>query len=142
MKSSQYAGGTSFNTRDEVYKQLIVIGLAASLGAWMRWGLSLCLNPLFPFLPLGTLGANLIGGYLVGLLLPITADHELFSATTRLALGTGFLGALTTFSSFSAETTLLLSKHEYIWALLSIAAHLGGSLLMTMLGILSYRALF
>lgn len=122
-----------------IWQQLISISIGATLGAWLRWGLAHVLNPLFPSLPLGTLGANLVGSYLIGMVLPITIDQPIFNETTRLAVTTGFLGALTTFSTFSAETMGLLARGEYVWSLACVAAHLGGSLGMTVLGILTVR---
>ena len=104
-------------------------------GAWLRWGLDMALNPLFPTLPLGTLAANLIGGYLIGLVIGYVEHFQSLSPELRLFITTGFLGGLTTFSTFSAETTTLLLRQDYVWAGLSIGAHLVGSLVMTLLGV-------
>jgi CrcB protein len=115
------------------------IGLGAALGAWLRWGLGLWLNPALPELPLGTLSANLVGGYLIGLAVAFFMQHPGLSPEWRLLIITGFLGGLTTFSTFSAETVTLLVRGQYAWCMGIIAAHLGGSLLMTLLGMLSYK---
>jgi len=113
----------------------LAIGLGAALGAWMRWGLGLWLNPLFPTMPLGTLAANLIGGYLVGVAVTVFHIHVDLSSEVRLFLITGFLGGLTTFSTFSAEVVALIQRSEYAWAAGAASLHLFGSLLMTGLGI-------
>lgn len=113
----------------------IAVGSGAAIGAWLRWGLGLWLNPVLPELPLGTLSANLVGGYLVGLAVAFFMQHPGLSPEWRLLIITGFLGGLTTFSTFSAETVTLLARGQYAWSMSIIAAHLGGSLLMTVLGI-------
>ncbi len=112
----------------------IAIGLGAAIGAWLRWGLGLWFNHTVPELPLGTLSANLIGGYLVGLAVAFFMQHPGLSPEWRLLIITGFLGGLTTFSTFSAETVTLLIRGQYAWGSAIIATHLGGSLLMTVLG--------
>ena len=117
----------------------LAIGIGAAVGAWLRWGLGLWLNPSVPELPLGTLAANLLGGYLIGLSGAFFMQHPGLSPEWRLLIVTGFLGGLTTFSTFSAETVTLLLRGQYLWASGIIAAHLGGSLLMTVAGIQSYR---
>ena len=117
----------------------IAIGLGASVGAWLRWGLGLWLNPLFPTLPFGTLAANLLGGYLVGVAIAFFLHHPGLPPEWRLFAITGFLGGLTTFSTFSAETVTLLLRGQYAWGAGIIAAHLGGSLLMTVLGIYTFK---
>jgi fluoride exporter len=116
------------------------VGSGAALGAWMRWGLGLLLNPVFPTLPLGTLAANLTGGLIIGIVMSV-ADPLGFAPATRLLVTTGFLGGLTTFSTFSAETMTLLLRLQFGWAGIAILAHLGGSLLMTGTGVLLARAL-
>ncbi len=113
----------------------IAIGLGAAIGAWLRWGLGLWLNPALTELPLGTLAANLVGGYMVGFAVAFFMQHPGLSSEWRLFIITGFLGGLTTFSTFSAETVTLLLRGQYAWGSAIIAAHLGGSLLMTVLGI-------
>jgi CrcB protein len=122
------------------WMNLLVIAIGAVLGAWARWGLGLLLNPTFPTLPLGTLAANLSGAFIIGVMMAAT-DPLNISPATRLLVTTGFLGALTTFSTFSAETMTLLLRAQYAWAVGTAAAHLGGSLLMTGAGILFVRAL-
>jgi len=123
------------------WMSLLVIAIGAVLGAWARWGLGLLLNPTFPTLPLGTVAANLIGAFIIGMMMALTGPFNI-SPAARLLITTGFLGALTTFSTFSAETTTLLLRAQYAWALAAAAVHLGGSLLMTGLGIVFVRIMF
>jgi CrcB protein len=111
------------------------VGSGAFVGAILRWVLGIALNPIFPTLPLGTLAANLIGGLLMGLAMGVFAQYEALPVVLRLALTTGFLGGLTTFSTFSGETVALLLRQQYAWAGAIASAHLFGSLLMTILGI-------
>ena len=117
------------------WTSFIAIGIGASLGAWLRWGLGLWLNPLFPSVPMGTLAANLVGGYLIGAAVTVFHLNLELSPELRLFVITGFLGGLTTFSSFSAEVVALIQRAEWGWALGAIGLHLGGSLLMTLFGI-------
>ena len=117
----------------------LAVGVGAALGAWIRWWLGVRLNPLFLQLPLGTLAANLLGGYLIGIALAFFAHHTALPPELRWFLVTGFLGALTTFSTFSAEVVMMISAAQYGWAVLTAAAHLAGSLLMTGLGIVSFQ---
>jgi fluoride exporter len=119
----------------------VAVGLGAALGAWLRWGFSLALNHVTPNLPLGTLLSNIVGGYLVGVAVEIVMHHSLLTPEWRLFIITGFLGGLTTFSTFSAEAIGLLSRQQYGWALALVLAHLAGSLVMTVLGIATVRAL-
>lgn len=119
----------------------LAVGGGAALGAWTRWGLGLWLNPMLPALPLGTLAANLGGGYIIGLALAWFALNPGVSPETRLLLVTGFLGALTTFSTFSAESVNLLQRQQYGWAATHIFVHLAGSLLATVLGMWTLRFL-
>lgn len=95
---------------------LIAIALGAAFGAWLRWGFGLWLNPLLPQLPLGTLAANLMGGYAIGLAVAFFDLHQGLAPEWRLLIITGFLGGLTTFSTFSAETVTLLLREQYAWA--------------------------
>lgn len=120
---------------------LVAIGIGAILGAWARWGLSILLNPTFPTLPLGTLLSNLVGGYVIGVLVQYLGQNPALPPEIRLFAITGFLGSLTTFSTFSAESVGLLMRGEYAWALAHIGVHLGGSLLLTILGIQTVRVL-
>ena len=119
---------------------LLTIGAGAVLGAWLRWAFGLLLNPVFPTLPLGTLAANLCGGFIIGIMMS-AADPFGLSPATRLFITTGFLGALTTFSTFSAETMSLLLRTQYAWAAAAVAVHVSGSLLLTGAGILLVRIL-
>ena len=119
----------------------VAVGAGAALGAWMRWGLSAWLNPRIPHFPLGTLAANLIGGYLVGFAVAyFEARHDL-PHEMRLFAITGFLGGLTTFSTFSAEVIQLLARGEYATGGSLAVAHLAGSLLLTVAGFATFRAL-
>ncbi len=113
---------------------IIAICTGASAGALARWQLTLWLNT-GAALPWGTLAANLIGGYLVGICVAVFQSLPQLDPVWRLALVTGFLGALTTFSTFSAEVVAMLGQSRYALALGTSALHLLGSLLMTMLGI-------
>ncbi|MGQ9658711.1 MAG: fluoride efflux transporter CrcB [Thermochromatium sp.] len=113
----------------------VAVFVGAGLGAWLRWSMGIALNPLLPSLPLGTLAANLLGGLLIGLAIAWTGRHPGLPPEIRLFVITGFLGGLTTFSTFSAEVVTLLSKGELLWGLAAIGAHLLGSLAMTALGI-------
>ena len=115
---------------------VIAICLGASLGALARWGLGLWLSP-GGLIPWGTLAANLIGGYLVGVCVAVFQALPALDPVWRLALVTGFLGALTTFSSFSAEVVGMLQQQRYALALGTAAVHLFGSLLLTVAGIKS-----
>lgn len=115
---------------------VFAICLGACAGALARWGLSLWLNP-GGLIPWGTLAANLVGGYLVGVCVAVFQAVPQLDPAWRLALVTGFLGALTTFSSFSAEVVGMLQQQRYVLALGTAALHLLGSLLLTVLGIRS-----
>ncbi len=117
----------------------ISVGLGAALGAWLRWILGLWLNPVIPVLPLGTLVANLGGGYLIGIAVAFFLQHPGLSPEWRLFAVTGFLGGFTTFSTFSVETVTLLTRGQLGWGMAIIVAHLGGSLLMTVLGLQTYK---
>ena len=110
------------------------VGVGAALGAWLRWALSLLFNATHPHLPVGTWLANLAGGLLIGASLAWFARHPEVDAAWRLTLVTGFLGALTTFSTFSIESFLLLQKGQLGWAFLHSAAHLFGSLAAAAIG--------
>ena len=121
--------------------EFAAVGVGAAFGAWLRWGFSAWLNPRLPHFPLGTLAANLVGGYLVGFAVAyFLARHDL-PPHWRLFVITGFLGGLTTFSTFSAEVTELLSSGEYATGALLAAAHLAGSLVLTAAGFATFRAL-
>ncbi|MGE5028227.1 MAG: fluoride efflux transporter CrcB [Betaproteobacteria bacterium] len=120
---------------------LLAVGAGAAVGAWLRWWLGILWNPVFPTLPLGTLAANLVGGYLMGLAMAVFAEHPGLPPEARLLLATGFLGGLTTFSTFSAETVTLLLRAQYAWGGAIIMAHVAGSLATTMLGIWTVKFL-
>jgi fluoride exporter len=119
--------------------QFAAVGIGAALGAWLRWGLSIWLNPRQPEFPLGTLASNLVGGYLVGLAVAWFMARGDLPPEWRLFVITGFLGGLTTFSTFSAEVTQLLSRGEYASGLALAAVHLMGSLLLTAAGFATFR---
>lgn len=125
-----------------MWSSAAAIFAGAGLGALCRWGLGLALNPLFPTIPPGTLAANAIGGLLMGVALGVFTQLETLSPVMRLALTTGFLGGLTTFSTFSAETTTLLLRGEYAWGLAAIALHVGASLASTFAGLGLIRLIF
>lgn len=114
---------------------ILSICAGASLGAVLRWLLAVRFNPVFPALPLGTLAANLAGGFLVGIAVAYFGQHPQLPPQLRLFVVTGFLGGLTTFSTFSAEVVTQLQSGHWPWALATGAAHLAGSLLFTALGI-------
>ncbi len=118
----------------------VAVGVGAALGAWSRWLLGLALNPLLVMMPLGTLAANLLGGYLVGVAVGVFHLNSGLSPALKLFAITGFLGGLTTFSTFSAEVVERLLAHQFGWALGVAGVHLAGSLLMTYLGLLSVGA--
>ncbi|WP_433735141.1 fluoride efflux transporter CrcB [Pseudomonas monteilii] len=120
-------------------KSLFVIAIGASLGAWLRWLLGMKLNALFPTIPPGTVVANLVGGYIIGLAIALLAASPSLSPEWRLLIITGFCGGLTTFSTFSAETVALIQEGRLLWALGSISLHVAGSLAMTAAGLLSYQ---
>lgn len=118
-----------------MHSSIVAISVGAAFGAILRWLLGTALNPLFPSIPLGTLTANLCGGYLIGVAMTLFANLPGLAPEWRLLIITGFLGGLTTFSTFSAEVTVLLQQGRYLWAGAAISAHVAGSLLMTLLGI-------
>lgn len=111
------------------------VGFGAFTGAVARWWLGIALNPILPALPLGTLAANLIGGFIMGVALGFFSHYETLPIAWRLAITTGFLGGLTTFSTFSGETVTLLLRQQYGWTGAIVVAHVLGSLLMTLAGI-------
>jgi len=115
--------------------QVIAICVGASFGALVRWGLGLWLNTSAASMPWGTLAANLIGGYLVGVCVAVFNNLPELDPVWRLALVTGFLGALTTFSSFSAEVVGMLQLQRYALAAGTAALHLFGALILTILGL-------
>ena len=120
---------------------VIAVGGGAAAGAWLRWWLGILLNPVFPTLPLGTLAANLVGGYLMGLAMGVLSQFEALPPEIRLLVTTGFLGGLTTFSTFSAEAATLLSREQLGWAAAHVALHLAGSIVLTFAGIATMKFL-
>lgn len=119
---------------------IVAVFVGAGLGACLRHALNLALNPLWPDMPLGTLASNLIGGYLVGAAAAYFLIRTQLPPEYRLLVITGFLGGLTTFSAFSLEVVSLLQGDRPAIALLTVAAHVLGSLALTALGALSVRA--
>jgi fluoride exporter len=115
---------------------VVAVGGGAALGAWIRWVLGMLLNPVFPTIPLGTVAANLVGGFLMGIAMALLSHFEAMPAELRLLMTTGFLGGLTTFSTFSAETATLLSRGQHEWAAAIVLLHVGGSVIATFGGIL------
>ena len=124
-----------------MWKSILAICVGASLGAVLRWWLGLALNALMPAIPPGTLAANLIGGYLVGLAVAYFATRHDLAPEARLVVVTGFLGGLTTFSTFSAEVSQLLLRGDYAAGAGLAFVHLAGSLLLTIAGLATWRAL-
>lgn len=119
----------------------IAVALGAALGAWLRWGLTIFLGGLHAHIQLGTLAANLVGGYLIGLALGFFDASPALSPAWRLFVITGFLGGLTTFSSFSGEAMVLLQRGHYGWALAHAALHLLGSIGCCIAGYATWRAI-
>lgn len=124
-----------------MWKAVVAISVGAALGALLRWQLGTKLNDLFPGLPPGTLAANLVGGYVIGMAMAFFADMPGLSPEWKLFVITGFCGGLTTFSTFSAEVVLMLQSGRLSWALGTIASHVMGSLLMTLAGVASWQLL-
>lgn len=124
-----------------MFQQGIAVGVGAALGAILRWRLGVMFNPVFGPIPLGTLAANLIGGFLAGICLEFFTRNADLPPELRLAVTTGFLGGLTTFSAFSAETIALLLRRDYLWSTILAGAHLFGSLSLTLLGVYCVRLL-
>jgi fluoride exporter len=118
-----------------MWKSIVAICFGASLGALLRWWLGARLNSYFPTIPPGTLAANLIGGYVIGLGIAFFASFPALAPEWRLLLITGFCGGLTTFSTFSAEVVTLLQQGRALSACGAMALHLVGSVVMTFAGI-------
>lgn len=121
-----------------MWKSVLAISIGAALGALLRWQLGIKLNSLFPTIPPGTLVANLVGAYLIGLAIAFFASFSALSPEWRLLIITGFCGGLTTFSTFSAELAVLLQEGRMSWALGIVAVHVAGSVLMTFAGIATF----
>lgn len=122
-----------------MWKPIVAVSFGSALGALLRWVLGAQFNSAWPTLPLGTLLANLIGGYLIGLAIAYFAQATDISPEWQLLIITGFCGGLTTFSTFSAEVLFLLQQGRLAWAAAAIAIHVSGSLLMTLAGLASWR---
>lgn len=122
-----------------MWKSVAAVSVGGTLGCLFRWWLALQLNRLFPSIPPGTLAANLIGGYIIGVAIGYFAVNAAVPPEWRLFVMTGFCGGLTTFSTFSAEVVTLLSRAQIGFALAEISVHLVGSLTATALGILTIR---
>jgi CrcB protein len=120
---------------------IFLICSGASLGALIRWQLGVQLNPLFANIPVGTLIANLVGGYLIGLSVGAFSSFQSVPQEVRLLGVVGFLGGLTTFSGFSAEVVVLIQREQLSWALGLVSLHVIGSLIMTFLGIFTIQFL-
>src|ERR1700757_4357919 len=118
-----------------MWRAIVALCAGGSLGTMLRWWLGLMLNAYFPTIPPGTLAANLIGGYVVGVAVAFFATYSAIAPEWRLFVITGFCGGLTTFSTFSAEVVTLMQQGRALWALGAAAAHLVGSVVMTFAGI-------
>lgn len=118
-----------------MWKPIVAIAIGSVIGGLLRWVLGLRLNGLFASLPLGTLAANLIAGYVIGVAIAFFAQAPQLSPEWRMLVITGFCGGLSTFSTFSAEVTGLLQRGQLGWAAGMVAIHVAGSVLMTFAGI-------
>ncbi|HTV51632.1 MAG TPA: fluoride efflux transporter CrcB [Steroidobacteraceae bacterium] len=114
---------------------ILAVALGAALGALLRWWFGTKLNTYFPGIPPGTIAANLLGAYVIGAAVGVFATWPALAPEWRLFVITGFCGGLTTFSTFSAEIVTLLQQGRTLLACGAIAAHVGGSVLMTFAGI-------
>jgi CrcB protein len=118
-----------------IWSPVLAISFGAAAGALLRWQLGVRLNSFLPALPLGTLAANLVGGYIIGLAIAYFAQAPNIAPEWRLLIITGFCGGLTTFSTFSAEVVTRLQEGQLAWAMGAIAIHVTGSLMMTLVGL-------
>jgi fluoride exporter len=123
------------------FSAFVAVGAGAACGAWLRWGLGAWLNPLYAAIPLGTMAANLVGGFLMGLALAVIQAWPEMSPALKLLLTTGLLGGLTTFSTFSAEAFHLAQRGAWGWFSLHMAVHVAGSVAMTWAGYSIFNAL-
>ena len=121
---------------------VVAVGGGAAAGAWIRWVLAMLLNPVFPTIPLGTAAANILGGFLMGACMALITHYDAMPPELRLLMTTGFLGGLTTFSTFSAEATTLLSRGQHGWAAAIIIIHVAGSIAATFAGIIATETWF
>lgn len=124
-----------------MFYTVIAIFSGAGFGALLRFFLGTKLNSIYPSIPLGTLSANLIGGYLIGLFIAFFASNTALAPEWRLFIITGFLGGLTTFSTFSAEIVTLIQEGRLSMGIVAALLHVIGSIVMTLLGIASYTLL-
>ena len=118
-----------------MWRSFIAVAVGGALGCLFRWYLAIFLNRYFPAIPPGTLAANLIGCYIIGMAIAFFTMYPTFAPEWRLFITTGFCGGLTTFSTFSAEVVMLMQSGRSVWALSAVGAHLVGSLVMTVAGI-------
>jgi CrcB protein len=118
-----------------MFNSALLVAAGAACGAVLRWLLGMGLNGLFPAIPLGTLAANLLGGYLMGLMIALLALPLANAPELRLLMVSGFLGGLTTFSAFSGEVARLIQQGRLAMAGAEILLHVVGSVSLTMLGI-------
>jgi CrcB protein len=118
-----------------MWRSFMAVSIGGMLGCLLRFALAVVLNAYFPTVPPGTLAANLIGCYIIGMALALFASHPGLAPEWRLFMITGFCGGLTTFSTFSAEVVLLLQSGRPLWALAAAVTHVLGSLLMTVAGL-------
>ena len=122
-----------------MWKAVVAIALGAALGALLRWVLGVKFNSWFPTLPPGTLIANVVGGYIIGIAIAFFAQTPQLAPEWRLLIITGFCGGLTTFSTFSAEVLHLLQQGRLLWASVTVSVHVMGSLLMTLAGMATWQ---
>lgn len=124
-----------------MWSAIFAISIGSAAGALLRWQLGVRMNSVLPPLPLGTLAANLVGGYIIGLAVAYLAEAPNLAPEWRLFIITGFCGGLTTFSTFSAEVVMRIQQGQLTWAFATIATYLVGSLVMTFAGIATVRLL-
>jgi fluoride exporter len=124
-----------------MWPSVFAVSLGSAIGALLRWQFNLKLNSLWPAMPMGTLAANLVGGYIVGLAVAYFSQATEIAPEWRLLIVVGFCGGLTTFSTFSAEVLTMLQQAKFAWALATVGVHVIGSLLMTWAGMATW-ALF
>jgi CrcB protein len=125
-----------------MFYSILAVGIGGALGSWLRWVLGLRLNGLFAELPLGTFAANLIAGYVIGAAIAFFAKYPELSVEWRLFVITGLMGGLSTFSTFSAEVTTHIQQGRIEWAAAEVAIHVCGSVIMTVVGILTFGPFF
>jgi len=131
----------AFDPVTTMYLSILAVGLGGALGSLLRWALGMRLNGLFPNLPLGTLAANALAGYIIGVAIAFFARMPSLSPEWRLFVITGLMGGLSTFSTFSAEVVSHLQHGRLGWAAGEIGIHVGASVVMTILGFATVGAL-